>query len=120
MRFLIDNSLPERMADRLCDAGHDAVHVRHVGSPMWPDEVIFDFCDQERRIVVAQDTDFGTLLANREVASPSVVLFRCRMKTVDDLVPMLLANLPDIAADLESGAVVVFEDTRVRIRALPM
>jgi hypothetical protein len=33
---------------------------------------------------------------------------------------MMLANLHGIAVDMESGAVVVLEDERIRVRRLPL
>ena len=120
MRFLVDNSLPARMAAGLSHAGHDAVHVRDLGMSTADDEAIFALGARQERIIIAQDTDFATLLATQGSVRPSVVLFRTRFKSVETLLPLLLANLADIGPDLESGAVVVVEDTRIRIRQLPI
>jgi len=94
MRFLIDNALSPRLADGLRDAGHDAIHVRSLGMAAADDEVIFDRAASEKRVIVSEDTDFGTILATRLATSPSVILFRRRTKSVEALLPLLLANLP--------------------------
>lgn len=120
MRFLIDNNLPPRFAEQLRSAGHDAVHIREVASPKADDEQITEQARREARIIIAQDTDFGTILAMSGASSPSCIVFRRRHKTVEDLLPLLLAHLREVEDDLVKGAIVVFEDVRIRVRPLPV
>ncbi|NOT02850.1 MAG: DUF5615 family PIN-like protein [Phycisphaerales bacterium] len=120
MRFLVDNSLSPRMAEELIRAGHEAVHVRDLNMASADDDDIFDMAQDKKCILLSEDTDFGTLLATRHTMRPSVVLFRCQRKSVEALVPLLLKNLDAISPDLESGAIAVFQDERLRVRRLPL
>ncbi len=120
MRFLIDNSLSPRLALELTRIGHDAMHVRAIGLASADDRTIFDRAAAEDRIVVAQDTDFAAILAQTRFRLPSVLLFRTHLKSVEFQIQVLLAHLPDVAKFLEAGAIVVIEDSRIRIRALPL
>lgn len=120
MRGLVDNSLSPRFADALRAAGHESIHVRDLGLTTADDTIIFDRAAAEDRVVIAQDADFGTILALRQATSPSVILFRCQIKSADALAKLLMANLPAIQDDLNAGAIVVFEDTRIRTRRLPI
>lgn len=76
---------------------------------------------QENRIVVAADTDFGTLLALGGAERPSVILFRGEEnRRPSAQIKVLLANLEAVSEALESGCIVVFQRRVIRIRQLPM
>jgi predicted nuclease of predicted toxin-antitoxin system len=121
LRFLVDNALSAVLAEKLIGAGHDARHVRDLGMQAATDEEIFDLAAGEGRIIVSADTDFGTILALRRTAEPSVVIFRRtsgRRPSEQAMLP--LEQLPRVVDALERGSVVVIEEDRLRIRALPI
>ena len=72
-------------------------------------------------MIVSADTDFGTLLAFRGEQKPSVILFRGDTTQLPDTqVALLQANLPQLTEQLTHGAIVIVEDTRLRVRSLPI
>jgi predicted nuclease of predicted toxin-antitoxin system len=86
-----------------------------------PDPQVLSLAEEEGRIVVSADTDFGSLLAGRNAPHPSFILLR----RANGLRPEQLARIgsrviEDYSAELASGAVVTVTDRTARIRDLPI
>lgn len=86
-----------------------------------PTQMIFEFARQHAFVLISEDTDFGELLARQRTATPSFVLLRTDERmTPDEQAAVLLANLPRLHDDLNQGAIVVIERSRLRVRRLPL
>lgn len=121
MRLLLDANLSPRLAESMRAAGFDAVHAFDLGLVTATDDEIFDRAAAEGLVVVTADSDFGSLLALRRTTSPSVVHLRhvAEMLPADHL-GLLIANLPQVADELERGAIVSLSPTRLAVRQLPI
>ena len=121
MKFLIDNNLSPLLAEGLKAAGHDAVHLRDLGMQAAQDSAVLQRAQDDERVLVSADTDFGGLLARSRATGPSVLLIRrLAGRRAAEQSAIILANLDQIAEDLAAGAVVVIGDDWIRIRRLPM
>ncbi len=121
MKFLVDNALSPLVAEGLRRAGHDALHIRDYGLQAAEDKEMFSLAEYENRILISSDTDFGTMLALWRKNKPSVILFRRGSdRRPEKQITLLLSNLPMIQDALVQGAVVVFEQARLRIHSLPI
>lgn len=121
MKLLLDSNLSHRVAQLLRDAGVDAAHVRDSDLQHATDSVILEFARQHSLVLVSEDTDFGELLARQRTLAPSFVLLRTyEPMSPDEQAAVLMANLPRLRDDLDQGAIVVIERSRLRVRRLPV
>jgi predicted nuclease of predicted toxin-antitoxin system len=120
MRFLADMGVTMRIVDWLRAQGHDAKHLREEGLQRMPDSDIFLKAATESRILMTFDLDFGEILALSGERKVSVVLFRLHNTRTPHVIERLKLALAQSKTILETGAILVIEENRVRTRRLPL
>jgi predicted nuclease of predicted toxin-antitoxin system len=121
VKFLPDQNVSPALVGLLADADHVAEHVRDLGMREAPDDVVLAAARDADAVLISSDTDFGELLARSNANGPSVILLRRQEgRRASKIASLIVANLQAVADDLASGAIVVLDDDRVRIRSLPL
>jgi len=120
MRFLADMCVDVRIVRWLREQGHDATHLRDEGLHRMPNGEIFNKAISEGRIVLTFDLDFADIAALTGGRKASVILFRLRNTRTSHVIERLSTVLEDSLEVLGKGAVITVEETRHRIRYLPV
>ncbi|MBU1207685.1 MAG: DUF5615 family PIN-like protein [Proteobacteria bacterium] len=120
MRFLADMGVDIRVVKWLREKGHDANHLRDEGLHRMPNGEIFDKAISENRVILTFDLDFAEIVALSKGHEASIVLFRLHNTRTSNLISRLSAVLSESAVALEKGAVIVVEESRHRVRYLPI
>jgi predicted nuclease of predicted toxin-antitoxin system len=120
MRFLADMGVASRVVEWLREQGYDARHLREEQLQRLPDDQIFRKAVAENRVVLTLDLDFGEIVAFSGQQNVSVVLFRLQNTRAPHVIDRLRVVLQEALSALEQGAVVVVEESRFRIRRLPI
>ena len=120
MRFLADAGVSPDTVAFLTRLGHDAIHVRALEMHRAQDRELVDYARSEERVIVTFDLDFGDILALGVLDRPSVILLRLSDERPAEVNGRLATVVAEQAAALESGALILVEDVRYRVRKLPI
>jgi predicted nuclease of predicted toxin-antitoxin system len=71
-------------------------------------------------VVFTHDLDFGTALALTQAESPSVIQIRTQDVTPYHLEALVINALNEYESLLEAGALIVLDESKSRIRILPL
>jgi predicted nuclease of predicted toxin-antitoxin system len=120
MRWLLDQGLPRSTSDSLREAGHDAIHVGDIDMAAAPDSAILAHAATEHRIIVTFDSDFHSLLAASQAASPTVIRIREEGLKGDVVAKLLIHISCRFAKDLIDGCAMSCQNQKIRLRRLPI
>ena len=120
MRFLADMGVAHGVVEWLREGGHDAVHLLDQGLERLPDRAVLAKADAEDRILLTFDLDFGEIVALSGQRSVSVVLFRLSNARQGRVIDRLRSVIAEVRGPLSEGAIVTAEETRLRVRRLPV
>ena len=120
LSILIDMNLSPDWVDELAAHGWSAVHWSTLGDPKMPDREIMDWALANDHVVFTHDLDFGTMLALTQANGPSVIQVRGQNILPDHLGPIVVAALNQYESELQSGALVVVDEAKSRVRILPI
>lgn len=120
MRFLVDESIQQRVAVLLAEVGHDAVHLSDLDLLGATDEQVLASASESGRTLITADTDFGGLLSVAGSSGPSVLLLRRPGRHAPQRADAILSAVESARLHIEAGALVVVEPHQLRIRQLPI
>lgn len=114
MRFLCDQNMERRVAAYLKGQGHDVkVGVIDYDGRL-PDPDILALAHRERRILLTNDSDFGTLVWQHGHPHAGVIYFRMLKTSADRKIDRLIHVLAEYGDALDHFIVVTAGDVRVR------
>jgi len=118
MRLLLDQDVYASTASFLAGLGHDVVRVAQIGLSEASDEELLQVAQEQGRLLVTRDRDFGNLVFLKLLGA-GVIYLRMLASTqtpVHDELDRLLRTYPQ---DELARAFVVVEPGRHRFRKVP-
>ncbi len=120
MKILIDMNLSPDWVDAFAAQVIESVHWSTVGDARAEDEELMRWARDRNYIVFTHDLDFGMILALTQAESPSVIQVRAQDVLSSHLANTVVAVLQQNEMVLEQGALVVLDESRARVRILPL
>lgn len=118
--ILVDMNLSPDWIPVLNAAGHTAVHWSTVGHSNALDTELAQWARDNEHLILTHDLDFGDILALTHASRPSVVIIRADDPSPTNIGTRVLAALQQHATELASGALVIVDIQRSRVRILPI
>jgi len=120
MRFLADAGISPQTVSFLESLNQDTEYVRALAMHRATDSEVLAYARTHNQVVITFDLDFGEILAAADVRAPSVIIFRLSDQRPTNVNRRLAAVFVECAAELETGALVLVEEDRYRLRKLPI
>ena len=120
MRILVDMNLTPEWCGVFERRGWAAVHWSQIGDPGATDREIMEWASTNGYAVFTHDLDFGAVLAATRARGPSVVQVRAQNLLPSHLEDLVVRVFQQHHAPIETGALVVVEELRARVRILPL
>jgi len=117
---LIDMNLSIEWIEFFRRHGTVAVHWSNCGPATAADSVLMNWAKVHQHVVFTHDLDFGTTLALTHALGPSVVQVRGPRVLPEHIGPSVIDVLRRYQAELSSGALVIVEPGKNRVRVLPL
>jgi predicted nuclease of predicted toxin-antitoxin system len=120
MKFLIDANIPLELMHLLKKEGFNSRHISLSDKPDMDDFGIIEMARYQDEIILTHDLDFGAILSVTGQTKPYVIIFRMHNINARVILNKLLQNINDIKDILETGAIIIIDNDKTRVRKLPI
>ena len=116
IKFLADVNIEKPLVDYLLKQGYDIKWVPDYNCEM-PDEDLLQLANQEKRIFITNDKDFGDLIFLQKKVSAGTILFRVKGQKSQEKIKLMKKLLMGYRDKLLNHYVVI---TKAKIRIVPL
>jgi len=115
-KFKLDENMPTEATNVLRDAGHDAVSVVDQQLGGQPDDSLAAVCQQEGRVVVTLDLDFGDIRAYPPADYPGIIVLRLARLDRQRVLSVMRRLVTLVDQESLVGKLWIVDESSVRMR----
>ncbi len=116
MKFVADEGVDLQIVESLRGKGYDVLYVAEFASGS-KDEVILQSANEEDRILMTRDKDFGELVFRDKMVHSGIILNRLHELSSENKSRIVVSVIEDFKDEL-IGAFTVIQPNKIRIRRL--
>ncbi len=116
MKFVADEGMDQQIVELLRRNGYDVLYIAEFAKGSL-DDVILKSANDEDRILMTRDKDFGELVFRDKKVHAGIILNRLHELSSEDKARMVLKVIEDYQDEL-LGAFTVIQPHKIRIRKL--
>lgn len=120
IKVVVDVSLSPIWVHVFTKHGWPAVHWSSVGDPKATDRTVMSWAREHHHVVFTHDLDFAAILAFTRAQGPSVIQVRAHDVLPSHLEQVVVTAIRDHQTELEKGAIVTVDESRGKVRMLPI
>jgi predicted nuclease of predicted toxin-antitoxin system len=117
MRFKIDENLPVEVAERLCEAQHDAMTVHEQRMGGHADRSIAAIVQDEKRALITLDLDFADIRIYPPADYFGLIVLRLRAQDKPKVMALIERVVPQLACEPLEKMLWIVDETAIRIRS---
>ena len=117
IKLLVDEDLPRSTAAMLKSLGIDALDLRDIGLKGSTDAEVFEYAQNEGRIIITRDVEFGNILKYPIQNHCGVIIIRIPNTYIrDDILKIIRDFFHKVDKDKLMNSLVILEAEKYRIR----
>jgi|SRR3989338_2954944 len=116
LKFIVDESSGSKVAEALGQKGYDTIYCGKF-FPGCQDEYILKKAENDGRIIITNDKDFGELMFRLKKPSNGVMFLRLKVDRPDNRIKFILEVVNGLGEKLEKKFVLISE-SKIRIRQI--
>ena len=116
MKFKIDENLPLEIADLLQYKGYEAKTVFDQALNGKIDKKIASVCQEEKRVLITLDTDFGDIRTYPPKNFPGIIVLRLKQQDKIHILEVFKGVIPFLSTEPLKHTLWIVDENRIRIR----
>ena len=115
MKFKLDENFDWKLAAMVADGGHEADTVKDEQLSGKPDEMVYEACVTDGRVLITLDLDFANPFRFPPAPTAGIVVVRPARPVLSLIRDTLAAALPTLKASDLRGSLWIVEPGRMRV-----